>query len=124
MKKLFSLLLLPVLLAGCTSITNLSPSQYPRDPSGLYRVEAAWRSNDETVRPGTFQSVVVIGFDTYPMRPVPVVLDRWEALIPVPADKNSVLYRYKFDYEVDSISQPHPDSLMSQEYTLKITEKK
>jgi hypothetical protein len=124
MKKIFSLLLLPVLLAGCTSITNLSPSQFPRDPSGLYRVEAAWKSNRQAVLPDSFQPVVVIGFDTYPMRPVPVVVDRWEALIPVPADKNFVLYRFKFDYDVNSISQPHADSLMSPEYTLKITEKK
>jgi hypothetical protein len=124
MKKLFCLLLLPVLLAGCTSITNLSPSQYPRDPSGSYRVEAAWKSNRQAIRPDSFQPVVVIGFDTFPMHPVPVVVDRWEAFIPVPADKDFVLYRFKFDYEVDSISKPHADSLMSPEYTLKVGEKK
>jgi hypothetical protein len=124
MKKIFSLFLLSALLAGCTSITNLSPSQYPRDPSGVYRVEASWKSQRHAIRPDSFRPMVVIGFDTYPMRPVPVVLDRWEALIPVPADKNSVLYRFKFDYEVDSISRPHADSLMSPEYTLKIGEKK
>jgi hypothetical protein len=124
MKNIFSLLLLPVLLAGCTSITNLSPSQYPRDPAGLYHVEAAWKSYRQAVLPDSFQPVVVIGFDTYPMRPVPVVVDRWEALIPVPADRNFVLYRFKFDYEINSISKPRADSLMSPEYTLKITDKK
>jgi hypothetical protein len=58
------------------------------------------------------------------MRPVPVVQDRWEAFVPVPADKDFILYRYKFDYEVNAISRPQPDSLMSAEYTLKIGEKK
>ena len=124
MKKIFYLLLLPVLLAGCTSITNLTPSQYPRDPSGSYRVEAQWKSNRQAIRPDSFQPLVIIGFATIPMRPVPVVQDRWEAFIPVPADKDFVLYRYKFDYVVNAISKPHPDSLMSAEYTLKIGEKK
>jgi uncharacterized protein YceK len=124
MKKIFCLLLLPVLLAGCTSITNLTPSQYTRDPSGYYRVEAEWKSNRRAIRPGSFQPLVVIGFDTFPMRPVSVVHDRWEAYIPVPADKYFVLYRYKFDYQVDAVSKPRPDSLMSPEYTLKIREKK
>jgi hypothetical protein len=31
-----------------------------------------------------------------------------------------VLYRYKFDFMVNSISKPHADSLMSPEYDLKI----
>jgi uncharacterized protein YceK len=124
MKKIFCLLLLPILLAGCTSITNLTPSQYPRDPNGYYRVEAEWKSNRETIVPYSFQPLVVIGFDTFPMRPVPVVQDRWEAFIPVPAARDFVLYRYKFDYMVNAISRPHPDSLMSPEYTLKIVEKK
>jgi hypothetical protein len=121
MKKLFCLLLLPLLLAGCATITNLTPSQYPRQASGFYRVEAEWKSRQATIVPASFQPLVMVGFDTYPMRPVPVVQDRWEAFIPIPADKDFVLYRYKFDYSVNAISKPHPDSLMSPEYTLKIT---
>ena len=124
MKKIFCLLLLPLLLAGCTSITNLTPSQYLRDPSGFYRVEAEWKSRRQAIRPDSFQPLVVIGFETFPMRPVPVVQDRWEAFVPVPPDKDFILYRYKFDFEVDAVSRPRPDSLMSPEYTLKIGEKK
>ncbi len=124
MKKIFCLLLLPMLLAGCTSITNLTPSQYPRDPSGFYRVEAEWKSSRQAILPDSFQPLVMIGFNTFPMRPVPVVQDRWEAYVPVPADKDFVLYRYKFDFLVNSISKPHPDSLMSPEYTLMVSEKK
>ena len=30
MKKFFGLLMLSALLTGCTSITNLAPSHYPR----------------------------------------------------------------------------------------------
>jgi hypothetical protein len=124
MKKLFCLLLLPVLLAGCTTITNLAPSQYPRNDTGNYRVEAEWSSRRSAIIPDSFQPLVVIGFNTYPMRPVAVVQDRWEAFIPVAADTNIVLYRYKFDFKVDAIGKPHWDSLMSPEYSLKITDKK
>ena len=123
-KKVFAMLLLPALLAGCSSITNLTPSRYPREASGYYRVEAQWKSNRGVIRPGSFQPLVVVNFDTYPMQPVPLVRDRWEAFIPVAADKDSVLYRYKFDFMVNSISAPHPDSLMSPEYELRIVEKK
>jgi hypothetical protein len=124
MKRIFSLLLLPALLAGCTtSITNLTPSRYPRDPSGYYRVEAEWFSRRQVVRPDSFKPLVVIGYDTYPMRPVSVVTDRWEAFIPVPADKDMVLYHYKFDFLDNAFGNPRPNSMMSRDYELRFTDK-
>jgi hypothetical protein len=124
MKKIFALLLLPALLTGCSSITNLTPSRYPRDPSGVYRFEAQWRSNRQAIREDSFKPLVVINDDTYPMQPVPLVQDRWEALVPVPADKDVIHYHFKFDYMINAISQPRADSLMSQDYRLKIDEGK
>ena len=78
-KKIFAMLLLPALLAGCSSITNLTPSKYQRDASGFYRVEAEWKSSRQVIRPESFEPLVVVNFDTYPMRPVALVQDRWEA---------------------------------------------
>jgi hypothetical protein len=124
MKRLFYLLLLPVILAGCTSITNLTPTQYPRDNSGYYRVEAEWKSRRSAIVPDSFKPLVMVGFNTYPMRPVPVVQDRWEAFIPVSADTNFTLFRYKFDFMVDAIGKPHWDSQMSSTYSVTITDKK
>jgi hypothetical protein len=120
MKKFFGLLMLPVLLTGCTSITNLSPSRYPRDSSGYYRVEAQWFTKRQVVRPDSIKPLVMIGFDSYPMKPVPLVSERWEAYIPVPADKNIVVYHYKFDFMDDAFGGPRPDSFMSRDYELKI----
>ena len=34
----------------------------------------------------------------YPMRPVPMMQNRWEGTVPVPPGTNSVSYRFKFDY--------------------------
>jgi len=118
--KVWFLLLLPALLAGCTSITNLTPTQYPRSDSGYYRVEAMWKSRQAVIRPDSFKPLVVVEFQTYPMQPVPLVEDRWQALIPVPADKNYVRYHYKFDFLDDAFGKPKPDSLMSDPYQLNI----
>jgi hypothetical protein len=125
MKKYYALLLLPVLLAGCaSSITNLTPTRYTRDPSGFYRFEAEWRSNRQAIRQDSFKPVVVINNDTVPMRPVPLVQDRWEAFVPVPPGAAAIRYHYKFDFMVNAVSAPRPDSLMSAEYQLKIADAK
>jgi uncharacterized protein YceK len=118
--KLCLLLLLPVALAGCSSITNLTPTQYPRDPSNYYRVEAMWRSRKQVIQSESFKPLVVVDFQNYPMRPVPLVEDRWEAFIPVPADKDFVRYHYKFDFMDYAFGKPKGDSQMSAPYQLTI----
>jgi hypothetical protein len=121
MKKFFGLLMLSVLLTGCTTITNLTPTHYARDPSGYYRVEAAWSSQRQVIRPDSFKPLVVVGgFEHYPMKPVPVVADRWEAYIPIPADKDLIIYHYKFDFMENAFGGPHPDSMMSRDFELRI----
>ncbi len=121
MKKIFGLLMLSALLTGCTSITNLAPTQYPRNPSGYYRVEAQWTTQRAVVRPDSIKPLVVVNnVDNYPMQPVPLVSDRWQAFIPVPADKDMVLYHYKFDFLDDAFGGPRPNSFMSRDYVLQI----
>jgi uncharacterized protein YceK len=121
MKKIVSLLMLSALLTGCTSITNLTPSHYPRDPSGYYRVEAAWYSDREAVREDSIRPSVQIGLtNSYAMKPIPLVTDRWEAYIPVPADQDMVLYRYKFDFLDNALGGPRPNSMTSPDYELRI----
>ena len=124
-KSLFLVLALSMAaLCGCSSITNLTPTRYPRSETGYYRVEAEWRSNQQTVRGDSFQPQVVVGFDKYPMRAVPMVQDRWEAYVPGKPSQNEIVYHFQFDYLKNAFSQPQPDSKQSAEYTLKIVEKK
>jgi hypothetical protein len=123
MKNLWPLGLFPLFLAGCATITNLTPSQLPRDSSGQYLVEAAWDSREQALREQTIKPSVMIGQEFYPMKRTLLMTNRWEGLIPVPADKDSVIYRFKFDYEVNAIPRPHPDSKLSKEYKLKIVDK-
>lgn len=124
MKKIFILLLLPLALAGCSStITNLTPSRLARSSDGTYRVEAAWRTTEQAIRPETIKPSVIVGFESYEMRPELVVSDRWEAFVPVPADQNLLHYRFKFDFSRNTIPARVEDSKLSPGFTLKIVDK-
>jgi hypothetical protein len=120
-------LFLPLLLAGCssgslynTAITNLTPGRAARSPEGLYLVEAHWRSNQQAIRADTFKAYVKMGADFYPMRRTQVLDDRWEAWIPVSAEERYVNYQFKFDYQVNAVPAPRPDSKLSATYQLEI----
>jgi len=54
---------------------------------------------------------------------VPLVKNRWEGLVPVPAGMSTVNYRFKFDYLYNTIgSAPKPNSVSSPIYTLKVVD--
>jgi hypothetical protein len=65
----------------------------------------------------------MIGHESYPMRKTPLMKNRWETLVPVPADKSAINYRFKFDFEYNAIPQVRPDSILSREYELQIVDK-
>jgi hypothetical protein len=122
-KKTLALLLLPLALAGCSSITNLTPSRLTRNETGLYRVEAAWDTREQAIRAETIKPLVMVGFETYEMRPELVVSNRWETFVPLPSDQSLLHYRFKFDFVRNAISAPVEDSKLSPEYTLQIVDK-
>src|SRR6185295_10608009 len=107
MKRFLLLLLAPLLLTGCaTTFTNLTPKQQVRNANNLYPVEVAFTTRQQSLRWETIRPFVNIGSDFYPMRQTLRMSDRWEALVPVPADKNSVQYRYKFDFKYNAMGLP------------------
>jgi hypothetical protein len=120
MKKFLLLPLIPLMFAGCSTITNLTPSKQTRNESGLYPVEAAWDSRQQSIRPQSIKPSVMVGLESYPMQRTALMKNRWETLVPIPADKNVINYRFKFDYEYNAIPQPLPDSKLSREYKLEI----
>ena len=120
-KKSLPLLSLSLLLAGCaTQLTNLTPQQQVRNAENLYPVEVSFNSNQQTVRWKSIQPKIVVGTESYDMRPTPVMTNRWEGLIPVPPGTNIIHYRYKFDYEYNRMGTPGRDSALSPDYTLQI----
>ncbi|HYE30899.1 MAG TPA: hypothetical protein VEH27_05705 [Methylomirabilota bacterium] len=124
MKKLSLVALLGFLLTGCsTTLTNLTPAQQPRNANNLYPVEVAWDSSQRTIVKNTVRGYVIVGPDIYPMQRTPIVKDRWETLIPVPPDQNSVHYKFKFEYDVREIPQRRAGSDATPEYRLQVTDR-
>jgi hypothetical protein len=115
---------LPLLLVGCAtnSITNLTPSQETRNETGLYSVEAVWNSNQQSVLQDSIKPFVVVGLEAYPMRPTPLLKNRWETLVPVPPAQNHIFYKFKFDYDYQGMPARRADSILSPEYRLDIVD--
>jgi hypothetical protein len=121
LKRFLPVLLLPLLLAGCsTTFTNLTPHQQPRNTNNLYQVEVALTTRQASMIWSSIKPQILVGNEAYPMRPTLLLTNRWEGLVPVPADKQLVHYRYKFDYEERAFGPPQPDSALSPEYSLRI----
>ena len=116
--------LLPVLvLAGCTTptFTRLTPAQQLRNADNLYPVEAAFDSRQQSLRWESVKAYILVNGQAVPMRPVSLVKNRWEGVVPVPAGATEVAYRFKFDYLFNHFgSPPQPNSVTSKIYTLKI----
>jgi hypothetical protein len=124
LKKSLSLLLLPLLIGGCTAtLTNLTPKQQIRNPNNLYQVEVKLATRQQTLRWDSIQPQIVVGKELYPMHPTMLMTNRWEGLVPVPPGVNAVQYRYKFDFQYNTFGKPKPDSASSPVYTLHILDK-
>jgi hypothetical protein len=122
-KKLMPVLLAPLFLAGCNAtFTNLTPQQQTRNPDNLYPVEVSLYSRQQTLRWQSIKPQIIVGSEAYPMRPTPLMTNRWEGVIPMPPGKTELQYRYKFDYEYNSVGKPGISSAFSPEYTLKVRE--
>jgi hypothetical protein len=125
LKKILPLLVLPLLMlmGGCATtatFTNLTPRQQVANANNLYPVEVAFNSRQQTLRWDSIKPQIVVGSQTYPMRPTPLMSNRWEGLVPVPAGTTVIHYQYKFDYLNNAFGPPQPDSARSAEYTLRI----
>ena len=115
---------LVLLFAGCsTTITNLTPNQLPRNQQGLYPFEVALQTTQASIKEDTIQPYVMIGMEKYPMEPTPMLKNRREAWVPIPASTNQVYYRYRFDYLYDRIPKPAESSRLSKTYQLQIIDR-
>jgi hypothetical protein len=126
-KKLlpFALLTLALGIAGCattnTSVTSLTPKREYRNNTGLYQVEAALNSRQQTLRWDSIKASVMVGSEFYPMRATALMTNRWETLVPIPPGTTVLTYRYKFDYDYTAFgAPPKPDSILSPVYKLQI----
>jgi len=120
-QKALALLLLPLVFTGCASVvTNLTPRQYARNTDGLYHFEMQWDTRQQAVIAESLKPFVLIGTEFFPMEPVAIVANRWETLVPVPADQKLVHYKFKVDYQYYSVPGRADESFLSQSYSLEI----
>ncbi len=123
-KKCLPALFGSLLLAGCaTQLTNLTPQLRTRNADNQYLVEASFNSRQQTVRWHTIRPQIAVGADFYPMRPTPLMTNRWEGYLPVPQGTSQVRYHYKFDFEYNKLGKPGNDTALSPEYILRIKDK-
>jgi hypothetical protein len=125
MKKNFRsmalLLLFPLILAGCaTTVTNLTPTTQARKLNGLYPIEVAVDTRQQSLQQETITPYVLIGAQSYPMQQTMLLKNRWETLVPIPADREFVSYQFKFDYEYLGIPRRQKGSKLSAPYQLRI----
>lgn len=128
MKRFLAVAVLGLVFAGCTAmtsinLTNLTPRQQPRNPNGLYPVEVAWDSNQQNIVQDSIKGYVVVGEVAYPMERQAVLTNRWETFLPVPADKTTVNYQFKFDYLYKDIPIRKPGSRRSAPAQLEILDR-
>jgi hypothetical protein len=124
LKKVLLISVLPLLLAGCAAkFTNLTPKQQVRNANGLYPVEVAFNSRQQSLRWDSIHPQILIGTEAYPMHPTLLISNRWEGLVPVPAGVNAVKYRYKFDFLQNEFGPPSQNSAGSQNYVLHILDR-
>jgi len=123
LKRFLPLLFAPLLITGCAStFTNLTPLRQTRNTNNLYPVEVAMTSRQQSLRWDSIRPQIMVGNDFYPMRPTALMTNRWEGLVPVAPSSSLVHYRYKFDFDYNAMGKAKPDSALSPEYTLNITE--
>jgi hypothetical protein len=124
-KKYLLLGLTPLWLTACatSTITNLTPSMLPRNEKGLYPVEAAFDTQQRTLKEASLAPLVIADPDAYPMRRVLNSNNRWESMVPIPAGKKELTYHFKVDYDVTGFNKVEKSSLESQEYKLYILDK-
>jgi hypothetical protein len=123
LKMLLPIMLLALLLAGCaTSFTNLTPQTQERNAVNQYPVEVSLDSSQQSLRWDSIRASIIVGNQSYPMSPTPLMTNRWEGYVPIPAGAKVVRYHYKFDFNYNSFGAPKADSAVSPEYTLRVKE--
>lgn len=120
-----SLLLLPVLalFVGCAGVgSNLSAQRQTRNPENLYQVEVEFDSRQQSLRWESVKAYVIVGKESYEMRKIHLMNNRWEAMVPIPANVNTIAYHYKFDYLYNDFGGPKSGSASTRTYALEIVD--
>lgn len=87
----------------------------------MYPVEVAFESTQQSLRWETLSATVFVGNQEFIMTRTPMMTNRWETLIPVPAGTKNIEYRVKFTFDYNAFGvPPQEDTALSKIYKLQI----
>ncbi|GIT12841.1 MAG: hypothetical protein CM1200mP34_2470 [Verrucomicrobiales bacterium] len=105
MRWFFSMGLMVILLVGCATntITNLTPRELPWSQTGLYPVEAMYKSNLRTLDPASIKPIVIFNNQAFPKAPNPAHRGPLGNARADPGGTRVINYHFKFDYEYSAV---------------------
>jgi len=80
-------------------------------------------STQQSLRPESISPKVMVGFESYPMRPQLKMTNRWEAMVPVPPGTTAINYHFKVDYQYNRFGPPGQESMRTPQYKLEVLDK-
>lgn len=117
--KFFAIAISAGILAGCAPhYVNLTPNALPRTATHDYPFEVEWQTRRSGANNADVRAYVVIDQQFFPLQRVPQTENRFEGRAPIPGDRHTVLYRYKFDYFYPGMPGKVVSSDWSPEYRL------
>ena len=120
LKKMLLISTAALLVSGCASVTNLTPSQVPRDESGLYPFEMIFNTKATSVAHDSVQTLFNAGWRADPDGAHSAFDQSLEVLAPIPAGKELVNYQYKVNYQWKDLGKRKENSKLSEPFELRI----
>src|SRR5450432_3132945 len=90
-----------LVLTGCNfTITNLTPTIYPQNPSQIYTITARFQPTSNSIDSSSISHRIVIDGSSYKMTKSVAGTDVWEFDYQIPAGRTGATYYFICDYSV------------------------
>lgn len=110
------------LLTGCEmTVTNLTPTTLPQNPSHIYTITASFLPKQRSIIPASIQPRIIIDGRSYNMTRSAAAANVWEFEYTLPPDRSSASYYFICEYEVQSGGGTAPRDVYSELQTLSIS---
>ena len=110
-----------LLLAGCNlTITNLTPTTVPQNPSQIYTITASFHPTSNRVDTASITPRIIIDGRSQPMTKSNVRGDVWEFDYQLPAGHTSASYYFICDYKMEDQTDSRPNEVYSELQTMNI----
>jgi len=112
--------LVALVLTGCNlTITNLTPTTVPANPSQIYTITASFHANSQ-VEPSSIAPRIIIDGSAYPMTKSSAGSDLWEFDYQLPAGRDTARYYFICEFSGKGNSGGTTTELNSEMQTLRI----